>query len=151
MPELLVSTRTHVPTRSPNEGILLLRNSVTYIEPPTSRSDADRGYTGILCGTCAPSYFRHTLTGACESCDSQRIPPWLAWVVVILAVAILSYPSWRCYKWAKEKGYLRGKEEGDKALVDNATTVFFVSSRDKTTNIQSSHHSLTHKHTTIPP
>ena len=86
-----------------------------------SLSDEKNGYTGLLCGECQPSFFRDTVTGTCKKCNSS---PLLVWSIVIAVIAVLAYPVYRCHQWATEKGYLGG---GDKTMVDNCTTVFFVS------------------------
>ena len=94
--------------------------------PPHTFSNEDYGYTGLLCGECMNLFFRDTLTGKCEAC-SRGMPAWLAWMYAIVVMGLLAIPVHFSYAWAKRNGYIGGGGDGDKGLIDNCTTICFVS------------------------
>ena len=90
----------------------------------------------MLCRECDEARYRDTLTDTCKLCKEQAISTLLVWSIILATVAVLAYPVWLCYGWAKEKGYLGGgdgdgsgggDDDDSKAIMDNCTTVFMVS------------------------
>ena len=100
--------------------------AVAFTIPSHPCPPSDEEYTGLLCGECIPLHFRDKLTGTCKPCEGQVISPLMVWLIILITVAALAYPAWLFHKWLKAKGYIGG-EGGDNIMVDNCTTVFFVS------------------------